>query len=99
MQFGLKQRDKKYILDAVSKFPEIEDVCVFGSRSIGNYKNGSDVDLAITGHGITYAIVLRLRSMLNEELPLPYFFDVVHYDKINNQNLKAHIDNKGQPFV
>ena len=74
MIFGLKRRDRKNILAAVSKFPEIERVKIFGSRAMGNYKKGSDVDLAIAGSQITFKTVLRLRSMLNEDLPLPYFF-------------------------
>ena len=32
----------------------------------------------------------------NEELPLPYFFDVLHYEEIGNENLTGHIDRVGK---
>ncbi|MEW6606109.1 MAG: hypothetical protein AB1414_01475 [bacterium] len=34
--------------------------------------------------------------MLNEETPLPYFFDVVHYESINNPDLIEHINRMGK---
>jgi hypothetical protein len=33
---------------------------------------------------------------LNEVYPLPYFFDIVNYDDISNEELKKHIDNLGK---
>ncbi|MBZ4645255.1 MAG: polymerase subunit beta, partial [Clostridia bacterium] len=35
---------------------------------------------------------------LNEELPLPYYFDVVHYESLKHDSLKAHIDTYGRAF-
>ncbi|MEK7729203.1 MAG: nucleotidyltransferase domain-containing protein [candidate division KSB1 bacterium] len=95
MKFGLSQRDTSSIEEALSRFPEIEKAIVFGSRAMGNYKPGSDVDLAIVGAAITPTTVLRLRALLNEDLPLPYFIDVAHYEKIKNAALKQHIDHEG----
>ncbi len=96
MRFGLSNRDEGYIVEALTNFPEIEKVVVFGSRAMGNNEKGSDVDMAVVGKNITPAMLVRLRSLLNEELPLPYFFDVVHYEKINNENVKRHIDEEGK---
>ena len=45
--FGLLDRDIVYINKALEKFEEIEKAIIVGSRSIGNYKKGSDVDIAI----------------------------------------------------
>jgi predicted nucleotidyltransferase len=95
MAFGLTQQDHERILSAIQKFPEIERTIIFGSRAMGNNKKASDVDLAIFGKNITSATAIRLRSLLNEELPLPYFFDVVVYEKIANDKLKRHIDEHG----
>jgi predicted nucleotidyltransferase len=47
--YGLLERDMQYILQALKKFDEIECAVLFGSRATGNYKNGSDVDIAIRG--------------------------------------------------
>ncbi|MDF0728261.1 hypothetical protein PY093_16470 [Cytobacillus sp. S13-E01] len=35
-------------------------------------------------------------ELLNEEYPLPYFFDILHYEEINNEKLIAHIDTVGK---
>ena len=96
MRFGLSENDEKHILQALTQFPEIEQAVIFGSRALGNYKPGSDVDLAIAGAAVTRKTVLRLRALLNEDLPLPYFFDVAHYEKIQNDALKQHIDHEGR---
>ncbi len=98
MKFGLSKRDEDYLIAALSKFPEIEKAVIFGSRAMGNYKPGSDVDLAVYGENITHTTVLRLLALLNEDLPLPYFFDVAHYEKIKNEKLKQHIDEEGKEF-
>lgn len=98
MKYGLSDRDITHINEAIQEFPEIEEVILFGSRAKGNYKKGSDVDLAIKGDRITYEITARFADCLNEEKPLPYFFDVVHYAAIAEPMLKAHIDRVGIIF-
>lgn len=94
--FGLLDRDIKYIIEAIKKYPEIEEAIVFGSRAIGNYKKGSDIDLALKGANVTRKTVRRLSDELNEEYPLPYFFDVIDYNSINKEELKEHIDSMGK---
>jgi predicted nucleotidyltransferase len=95
MKYGLIGRDFIHINAAIQEFPEIEEVILFGSRAKGNYKKGSDVDLAIKGDRLTYEITARFADCLNEEKPLPYFFDVVHYEAIAEPMLKVHIDRVG----
>ena len=53
------------------------------------------MDLAIKGDRITYEITARFADCLNEEKPLPYFFDVLHYEAIAESKLKEHIDRVG----
>lgn len=94
--FGLIDRDIEYINTALAKFEEIECGIIFGSRAMGNYKKGSDVDLAIKGKDISSKTLFELSDLLNEDYPLPYFFDLIHYDAISNAELKAHIDKEGK---
>jgi uncharacterized protein len=61
-----------------------------------DYKRGSDVDIAILGQAITSKTIYGLNDLLNEEYPLPYFFDILHYEEISNKNLKEHIDKFGK---
>ena len=96
MNFGLRQRDFDNILKAIKHFPEIKTAIIYGSRAKDSYKKGSDVDLSIKGKDITSETVTRLSWQLNEEYPLPYFFDVNHYEQIENEDLTEHIDRVGK---
>ena len=87
MKFGLTEQDILQIAGALARVPQIEEAVIFGSRAKGNCRDGSDIDLAIKGDGITDSIVSHVKDWLEEELPLPYFFDVVDYGGIQNQNL------------
>jgi len=95
MAFGLTEKDIKLIRNVIKMHSEIEEVVVFGSRAMGNYKNGSDVDLAIKGIGVSLRTISRLGAQLNEALPLPYQFDVIDYASIDTPALKNHIDSEG----
>ena len=85
--FGLLDRDIKYIRKALEKYDEIEKAVIFGSRAMGNYKKGSDVDIAIIGKDVSRSIVYKIED---------YFFDIIHYNEITNENLINHIDNEGK---
>ncbi|MBW4461649.1 MAG: nucleotidyltransferase domain-containing protein [Nodosilinea sp. WJT8-NPBG4] len=93
--YGLTESDMAQIIAACHQFEEIAVVVLFGSRAKGNYKPGSDVDLAVKGDRITHRTIAQFADLLNEELPLPYFFDVVHYNSLENQPLADHIDRAG----
>ncbi len=99
MNTGLTQTDIGRITAAIKQFPEIDDALIFGSRAKGSYKKASDVDLAIKGRAVTGETIKRLSFLLNEELPLPYFFDVVHYETLENRQLIEHIDRLGKSMT
>jgi predicted nucleotidyltransferase len=44
--FGLLDRDMEAIAAVLSQEPRVEKAIIFGSRAKGNFRNGSDVDLA-----------------------------------------------------
>jgi len=96
MNFGLKESDLAYIVDAIKKLPEIKKAVIFGSRAKGNYKAGSDVDIAIYGEKVNFNTVSALQANLEEEGPLPYFFDIVDYTHLEHQELKDHIKRVGK---
>src|SRR5579871_3162525 len=95
--FGLSETAYNLIKAQFFLFPEIEQVIIFGSRAMGNYKPGSDIDLALKGI-ITHDTVIKISLILDEELPLPYLFDVIDYHHIDNPELISHIDQYGKFF-
>jgi predicted nucleotidyltransferase len=95
MSYGLSEQDIGSIVMAAKESPEIEEVILFGSRAKGKFNKASDIDLAVKGAGVTDHTVLKLSARLNEELPLPYFFDIVRYESVGSRDLVEHIDRVG----
>ncbi|MBI3194873.1 MAG: nucleotidyltransferase domain-containing protein [Ignavibacteriae bacterium] len=95
-KFGLSAESLEWIFRVLRVFPEIDEAIIFGSRAKGNCKPGSDIDLAVKGIFPSYNFTERIRTMLEDGLNLPYFFNVVDYNKISNPSLKEHIDRVGR---
>jgi len=96
--FGLKQKHIDLIIAVMQRFTAVEQASIFGSRAMGNYKKGSDVDIAIMGSNIDCNLTSKISYLLNEETSMPYFFDVIHYESITNGHLIEHIDRVGNIF-
>lgn len=96
MNFGLRESDLEYIINAIKNFSEIEKAVIFGSRAKGNYKPGSDIDIAIYGEKINFEIVSKLHSMLEDESPMPYMFDIIDFTHSNHKEIKEHIERVGK---
>jgi len=73
VSFGLRELDLEYIVSVIRGFDEIEKASIFGSRAKGNYKPGSDIDIAVYGENINLDILSKLNSILEEKSPMPYF--------------------------
>jgi predicted nucleotidyltransferase len=84
----------KTVSEIVSTYPAVEAAVLFGSRALGRQKKGSDVDIALKGH-VDFSTLSAISYALNEKTNLPYFFDVLAYEKIDNPALKEHIDRYG----
>ncbi len=95
-KFGLIDSDLVFLSNLFQKYTSIDEVIIFGSRAKGNYKNGSDVDLAIKSQSIGNEELNAMDDALNENSNLPYKFDIVHYEKIQTPELKDHIDRVGK---
>lgn len=98
MKFGLRQQDIAEIIDTLKQYPAIEEAIIFGSRAKGNYKKGSDIDIALKGESLEYDMISALSFYLNEESSLPYYFDVVHFEEISEKKLTEHINRVGCLF-
>lgn len=94
-RFGLRESDMVAITQVLRDNPVVEQAVLFGSRAKGNYRNGSDVDIAIKGANITYRDVIHIQYVLNEETLMPYRFDVLHYEQVAHEPIGAHIQRVG----
>ena len=50
MRFGLKESILENISNILKKYKEVESAKIFGSRARGDYKNTSDIDIALFGN-------------------------------------------------
>ena len=95
--FGLKQSHIEAINHCFAKYAAIEQAVLYGSRSKGNYKPGSDIDLTIIDNNMSYADLLKLENEL-DDLMLPYKIDLSLKRQISNPGFIAHIERVGQIF-
>ena len=96
MKFGLSDQQMDEIIGILVSYNEIEEAILFGSRAMDTYKEASDIDIALKGVKIDRDVALKVKSVLDEETSLPFFFDVVAYSAITSENLKEHIKRKGK---
>ena len=97
MLFGLKDKDVNGIRQVLSGFPKVEEAVIFGSRAKGNYKPGSDIDLALKGKGLALSEVYEIDNQI-DELNLPYTFDLLIFDQISDPAVVDHVNRVGLSF-
>ncbi|HZJ19423.1 MAG TPA: nucleotidyltransferase domain-containing protein [Pricia sp.] len=96
MKFGLKNSVIDKISSVFEQYDGIEKVMVYGSRAMGNYRNGSDIDLTIQG-SLTQRNFYDILHGL-DDLNLPYMIDLSQMENINNPDLIDHINRRGKNF-
>jgi uncharacterized protein len=96
-KLGFTDRDMRTIKSILSSCPDVKSVYLFGSRAKGNYRLGSDVDLAIMNDGVSTGTVTKLQNEFTES-SLPYRIDLVDFTRLTNQKFIDHIDRVGIPF-
>ena len=97
MAYGLSDDTVNKIHVCLELFPAVEKAVLYGSRAKGNFKNGSDIDLALFGSLLNRKILFKLENVL-DELLLPYTFDITVFDQLKNKDLREHIQRIGQIF-
>ncbi|MCF8358302.1 MAG: nucleotidyltransferase domain-containing protein [Prolixibacteraceae bacterium] len=70
---------------------------IYGSRAMGNFKAGSDIDLVIIDNGLEFSELLKLENQL-DDLLLPYKIDISLKRQISNEKLLEHINRVGKVF-
>ncbi len=98
MKYGLKDETIQKIKEAIDTVSPIQKVILYGSRAMGNYRNGSDVDFTLIGNNLdlnnsVYPLMEEL-----EELFLPYTFDISIFSFLSNQEFIDHINRVGIVF-
>lgn len=93
--YGLSPEALNLLNEVFRSFPEIEMVKIFGSRAMGNYRPGSDIDLVIISRNLAHEEHMKILNAL-EDLELLYEIDCLNYTSIKEPALKEHIDTYGK---
>ena len=75
MKYGLTEQELKDIISIFNNYQKVNEIILFGSRAMGNYRAGSDIDFAVIGNDITLNDILNLNLEL-EKLGLLLKFDL-----------------------
>ena len=81
----------EHLFDAI---PNLHTVWLFGSRAMGRYQSGSDIDLCLEGHQLSHQDRLRLMASI-DDLLLPWKVDLVLRHELPPE-LLAHLDRVGR---
>ena len=85
------------IKSILSSYQDVETVYLFGSRAKGNFRLGSDVDLAIMNEGVSTKTVTKLQNEFIDS-SLPFRIDLVDFSSLTEQEFIDHINRVGIPF-
>ena len=97
MRFGLSDAVIEELQGVFRRHANIEKVLIFGSMSKGNYRAGSDIDLAVIGKDLDYNQLLDVLCEI-EDLELLYSVDLLDYQNKKGTPIGDHIDRVGQVF-
>lgn len=95
MLYGLTEKTVDQIKNILSHYQQIDEVILYGSRAMGNFKRGSDIDLTIKGENLNISILNNIDLEL-DDLLLPYTFDLSIFNHIDNPDLVDHINRVGK---
>lgn len=85
MKFGLDEKVVKDIISIIEKYDEVERACIFGSRARGDYRNSSDIDIALFGESLTNEINTKIYFEI-DDLYLPYKIDLINFNSLGKDD-------------
>jgi predicted nucleotidyltransferase len=69
----------------IGSSPNVDRVVLFGSRSRGDARERSDIDLAVVGPDITDREWLEMREYVEEEAPTLLLIDLVRWEEVDER--------------
>jgi predicted nucleotidyltransferase len=97
MNHGLSDATVRGIQQVLAGFPQVEEALLYGSRAMGTFKPGSDIDLTLLGPELTFGLLARIDAAL-DDLLLPYEIDLSVFSDLKHPELIAHIQRVGKEF-
>ena len=89
MKYGLTEDTIEKFHSVFRKYPEIEEVIIYGFRAKGNYREGSDIDITLKGENLNESIRSKVWLDL-DGLNTPYLIDLSVFH-LTSESLINHI--------
>ena len=94
-KFGLEEEVVNKIVDILKKYEEVKSAKIFGSRARGDYRKGSDIDIALFGDKLTHTINTKIFYEI-DDLYLPYMIDLINFNSLRTDDkLRENILKEG----
>jgi len=91
---GIPAASEQKLLTVLTQQPQVNAVWLFGSRALGRYQAGSDIDLCLEAADLQHVDRLRLMAAV-DDLLLPWQVDLVLHHELPD-DLRAHVQRVGQ---
>ncbi|MDR1358253.1 MAG: nucleotidyltransferase domain-containing protein [Coriobacteriales bacterium] len=91
-EFGLRPEIWQQIQEVLSCDSEVERAVLYGSRARGDYRENSDIDIAIWS---PRDIIAKLQVQF-DTVPTILKIDLADFNTLANPELKAHIEKDGR---
>lgn len=95
---GLPAHALRRLLEVIRHDPSVERVVLYGSRAMGSFRPGSDIDLCVFAPAMELSSLLKLGTEI-DELLLPWKVDLCVWHQIDNTALKDHIQRVGKTLT
>ena len=91
---GIPERSAQQLLDLLTAQPQLAAIWLFGSRAMGRYQPGSDIDLCLDALLLSHASHLTLLAAI-DDLLLPWRIDLLLLHQLDEEVL-AHVHRAGR---
>lgn len=92
---GLSIQTLATLRDVLQTCPAVTHAILYGSRAMGTYRPGSDIDLTLEGAQLSEFDLLRIAGALQDS-DIPYQVDLSLLHQIDNPKLLDHIKRVGK---
>jgi predicted nucleotidyltransferase len=94
---GLSEKTVTEIHRILRSYPQVSHAILYGSRAMGNFKNGSDIDLTLLGDHLTTKDLMNIANDLDDSF-IPHTIDLSIFAALDHNELRDHIERVGVLF-
>jgi predicted nucleotidyltransferase len=94
---GIPPEAKERLLAVLNRHPLVQEVWLYGSRAMGTFRPGSDIDLTVKGEGLRHDDLVGWMVAI-DDLLLPWTVDVSLYRELPPE-LRQHVKRVGRRLM